>query len=123
MRGKSGDVATEIPDEVLRQRVALRDSVLELVQLPQWKVFREHLAEVVRGHKESLVRMDVGEFSGPKGIELKGRVQGVQDALAQVAQLIHAGNEAENLMRTVEQQEQQREQREKPAAIRPAALH
>ena len=89
----------EISDDVLLQKVRLRDAMVKLLAIEEFEMYRQHVREKIAGRKDELCSLPPDKFVGPEGIELKGKILGEQSALNRLAFAIAAGEQAEKKLK------------------------
>jgi hypothetical protein len=86
----------EVSDEVLRERIAKAEKFKVLIKNEEFAEFRDDANQQVLGMKEEMVsKLTAEEFSGPRGIELKGEIKGYQKAFKRIRDVVTAGKDAQ----------------------------
>ena len=88
------DPTPEVSDEVLRERIAFSESVRKLVKVEEFALFHADAIKRINAKKDELVSMPAVEFESAMGIELKGRIEGYQEAFARLRQITLLGDDA-----------------------------
>lgn len=85
----------EISDDVLRERIAKAEKFKALIKSEDFAEFRSDANQQVIAMKEQLVmKLSAEEFSGARGIELKGEIKGYQEAFSRIREVVTAGRDA-----------------------------
>jgi hypothetical protein len=93
------DPPEQVSDDVLLQKVRLRDAMVRLLAIEEFEMYRQHVREKIAGRKDALCGLPPDKFVGPEGIELKGKILGEQSALNRLAFAIADGEQAEKKLK------------------------
>ena len=84
----------EVSDDVLRERIAHAEKIRKLVKDDGFVGFHADAMKRISARKDELVKMPAVEFEGPQGMELKGRIEGYQEAFARLREITQLGDDA-----------------------------